>query len=67
MSAALVTAEVKTVLRDIRLFLSLGVHIVIVQATPEGGVSVGVDGDPAAAEHVLGLRYPFPVSCWRFE
>jgi hypothetical protein len=29
-------------------------------------VSVGVDGDAAAAEQLLGDRYSFPVSCWKF-
>ena len=67
MSAALITAEVKTVLGDLRLLLTQGVDIAMVQATPEGGVSVGVDGDAVAAERTLRDRYPFPVSCWRFE
>ena len=67
MFAALITAEVKTVLGDLRLLLTQGVDIAVVQATPEGGVSVGVDGDAGAAERALRDRYSFPVSCWRFE
>jgi hypothetical protein len=70
MSAALVTTEVKTVLRDLGFFASEGVRVAIVEATPDGGVSIGIDGDAgaaAAAEQLLGSRYPFPVTCWPFE
>jgi len=66
MSAALMTAEVMAVLRDRRFLESQDVHIAIVQAIPTGGVSVGIDGDAAAAERVLAGRYPFPVACWEF-
>lgn len=66
MSAALLTTEVMAVLRDRRSLASRDVHVVVVQATPTGGVSVGVDGDPEAAERVLTRRYPFPVTCWEF-
>ena len=66
MSAALMTTEVLTVLRDRRLLASRGVHVAIVQATSTGGVSVGVDGDAEAAERVLAELYPFPVTCWEF-
>jgi hypothetical protein len=66
MSTALMTAEVKAVLRDLRFFASNGVQVAIVEATPDGGVSLGIDGE-AAAEHLLRSRYPFPVTCWRFE
>ena len=67
MSAALMTAEVKAVLRDLAYFSSQGVRIAIVQATPDGGVSVGVDGDAVAAAQLLDSWYPFPVTCWTFE
>ena len=67
MFAALMSAEVKTVLRDLRFFASEGMQVAIVEATPDGGVSLGIDGDAAAAEHLLRSRYPFPVTCWRFE
>jgi len=70
MSAALMSAEVKTVLRDLRFFASEGMQVAIVEATPDGGVSIGIDGDAgkaAAAEHLLRSRYPFPVTCWHFE
>jgi len=67
MSAALLTAEVMAVLRDRRYFSSQGVRIAIVQATPDGGVSVGVDGDAVTAAQLLGSWYPFPVTCWTFE
>jgi hypothetical protein len=67
MSTALMTAEVKAVLRDLRFFASNGVQVAIVEATPDGGVSLGIDGEAAAAEHLLRSRYPFPVTCWRFE
>jgi hypothetical protein len=66
MSGALMTAEVLAVLRDRRFLESRDVHVAIVQATPTGGVSVGIDGDAAAAELVLTARYPFPVTCWEF-
>jgi hypothetical protein len=66
MFAALMTAEVMTVLRDRRFLDSRDVHVAIVQATPDGGVSVGIDGDGATAEQVLTGRYPFPVTCWEF-
>jgi hypothetical protein len=66
MSAALMTTEVLTVLRDRRLLASRDVHVAIVQATSTGGVSVGVDGDTEAAERVLADLYPFPVTCWEF-
>ena len=66
MSVALMTAEVMAVLRDRRFLESRDVHVAIVQATPTGGVSVGIDGDAAAAERVLTSRYPFPVTCWEF-
>ena len=66
MSAALMTTEVLTVLRDRKLLADRDVHVAIVQATPDGGVSVGIDGDAAAAERVLTARYAFPVTCWEF-
>ena len=66
MSTALMTTEVLAVLRDRRLLADDDVHVAIVQATPEGGVSVGVDGDAAAAQRVLTELYPFPVTCWEF-
>ena len=66
MSVALMTAEVMAVLRDRRFLESRDVHVAIVQATPTGGVSVGIDGDAVVAERVLSSRYPFPVTCWEF-
>ena len=66
MTTALMTTEVLAVLRDRKFLASRDVHVAIVQATPAGGVSVGVDGDAAAAERVLADRYPFPVTCWEF-
>ena len=66
MSTALITTEVKAVLRDLAELRALGVHVAVVQAAPDGGVEVGVDDDPAVAEHVLRRRYPFPVTCWGF-
>ena len=66
MSAALMTTEVLALLRDRRDLAARGVNLVIVEATPQGGVSVGVDGDATAAERTLRGRYPFPVTCWEF-
>ena len=62
MSSSLVAPAVKAVLRDLSLWAVEGI-----QATPEGGVYVGVAGDPAIAEEVLRGRYQFPVACWYVE
>jgi hypothetical protein len=67
MSAALITPAVKAVLSDLGRWHLLGVDIVVVQATPEDGVYVGVAGDPACAQEALAGWYPFPVACWHFE
>jgi hypothetical protein len=67
MSTALITPEVKAILRDLSRWAERGVRIAVVQATSDQGVYVGVAGDPATAEEMLGSRYTFPVTCWRFE
>jgi hypothetical protein len=67
MSAALITIEVKAVLRDLAELGALGVRVAIVQSTEDRGVCVGVEGDPDTAEAELRRRYSFPVGCWRFE
>jgi hypothetical protein len=67
MSTALITPAVKAVLNDLNLWSSLGVRIAVIQATPDGGVEVGVASDAATAKEALGARYPFPVTCWLFE
>jgi hypothetical protein len=67
MSTSLITPAVKAVLRDLSLWSAQGIRIAVVQATPKGGVYVGVAGDPVTAEEVLGSRYQFPVACWCFE
>lgn len=67
MPAALMTTEMKAVLRDLRVLASQGVNIAMIQASPDGGVSVGIDGDVRSAEQLLRERYAFPVSCWEFD
>ena len=67
MSAGLVPNEVKVLLRDRSELSALGVRIAVVQPLPDGGVYVGVEGDPDDAAVELRRRYTFPVACWRFE
>ena len=67
MSSSLVAPAVKAVLRDLSLWAVEGIRIAVIQATPEGGVYVGVAGDPAIAEEVLRGRYQFPVASWYVE
>jgi hypothetical protein len=58
---------VNVVLRDLSLWAAEGIRIAVIQGTPEGGVYLGVAGDPATAEEVLGDGYQFPVACWCVE
>jgi hypothetical protein len=67
MSTSLVTPAVKAVLRDLSYWSAEGIRIAVVQASSEGGVYVGVAGDPAIAEEVLRGRYKIPVACWYVE
>ena len=67
MSTSLVTPAVKAVLHDLSYWSAEGIRIAVIQAGPEGGVYVGVAGDPAIAEEVLRGRYQFPVACWYVE
>ena len=55
--------EVLAVVGDLFEWHWLGVTILQVEPSADGGVRVGVRAAPRTAERLLRERYPFPVHC----